>query len=467
MFRRLRDWAVDRFGLKPIWDTALDRRVAKTPWYYGDGAALLLLLTVLVATGAAMSLTYTPSLDEAYASVKYITEDQVLGWFVRALHYWSAGMMVIMVLWHVLRQVLVAGYKFPREGTWLVGVVLFFAVLIMSFTGYVLRWDERGIYALRVALHMFSRVPWIGEGLAVFVQGGREIGATTLTRIFAVHVIFVPMLMVGAVAWHLYLVILHGVTSKEERKEEVDTAEEQKEMYEEQAEDPEKGETFHPETAIKSGAMAVVVFGIVVALAWWRGPAALMPEANLTSYAFPAEEWWWAWYSGLIALLPSWIAPWFLVAFPVALFLAMVLLPLVDRSSKRGMAKRPWAVAVVAVVVIGVVGLTGLRMSSPWTGWPKPDPLPLPAGVTLTADAEAGRLLFARHGCTSCHGVAGVGRRAAVDLATLEAVRSQEELRAYILRPPDGVAMPSYDGKLTEEELRLLVEYVMVGQGGF
>jgi ubiquinol-cytochrome c reductase cytochrome b subunit len=460
----LREWISDRFGLKPIRENALDRRVAKAPWYYGDGATLMLLLGVLVATGMMMTLTYTPSPDAAYASVQYITKEQTLGWFIRALHYWSAGMMVVMAVWHVLRQVLVAGYKFPREGTWLIGVVLFFAILVMSFTGYVLRWDERSVYALKVSLHMFSRVPWIGEGLVVFVQGGYEVGARALTRIYAVHVIFVPMLILGATAWHLYLVIMHGVTSRRERIEPVYTAEQQKKMYKDQAEDPEQGEVFFPETAVKSGAMAMVVFSLVVGLSLLAGPPELMPEANLVEQSFPAEEWWWWWYSALIALLPKGVAAWFVVVFPLAVLLGMLLLPFIDRSPKRGMRRRPWAVAVVIVVAALLVGLSGLRLRSPWTGWPDSEPLPVPPGVLLTAEAEEGRQLFARYGCTSCHSVAGVGRRVAVDLATLKGPRSQEELRDYILRPPEGVAMPRYEDRLTQEELDRLVDYVLVGQ---
>jgi quinol-cytochrome oxidoreductase complex cytochrome b subunit len=85
--------------------------------------------------------------------------------------------MVFMLFFHLFRQILLGGYKPPREATWLIGVVMFFAVIAMSFTGYVLRWDERGIYALRVALHMFHNVPLIGDYLVIFVQGGSEPGA--------------------------------------------------------------------------------------------------------------------------------------------------------------------------------------------------------------------------------------------------------------------------------------------------
>lgn len=460
-------WIKDRFGLEPVRKNALDRRVAKGSWYFGDGAALALLLGVLIATGAAMTLTYTPSPEAAYQSVKYITYEQTLGWFVRGLHYWAAGMMVVMLIWHVLRQVLVGGYKFPREGTWLIGVGLFFAVLIMSLTGYMLRWDERALYALRVALHHLYQVPLIGECLVLLIQGDIQPGARTLTRIYSIHVILVPLLILALVGWHLYLVVLHGVTSRRERREPVKTVEEQRRLYKEQCESDKYGETFFPATAVKSGTFAAVVFGIVLVLTLTLGPAPLMPEANQVETSFPAEEWWWWWYSALIALLPSWLAPTFFVLFPLAIFLAMVLLPFIDRGPARGIRNRPVAVCFVVFVVVAILGLSSLRLRSPWTGWPNPEPPEVPRGVELSDGAELGRQLFAAKGCNSCHAVSGDGRKVAVDLALLDVERgplSRQELARYILNPPEGVAMPAYEGRVTEEQLNRLVEYVLVAQ---
>jgi ubiquinol-cytochrome c reductase cytochrome b subunit len=463
--RNIREWVADRFGWKPVRRHVLDRRVAKTPWYYGDGATLTFLLGVLVITGIAMTFTYTPSPDAAYDSVRYITEQQVLGWFVRGLHYWSAGLIMVMLMWHVLRQILVAGYKFPREGTWLVGVVLFVLITIMSFTGYVLRWDERAIYGMKVALQTFGRIPVIGEQLVLLVQGDAHAGGRMLTRIYAVHVIFVPVLIVLFVSWHVYLVILHGVTSKGERKYLTHTAEQQKREYKQQAHDEEKGETFYPDTMIQSGLMGLIVLGIAVALVFISGPGSLMREANLVERSFPAEEWWWWWYSALIALLPGWVASWFIVVFPLLVIAAMIALPLLDRGPERGMRKRPMMVALVCLIVIGLVGLSGLRLRSPWTGWPVAEPPELPVGVTLNADAERGRQLFTRHGCNTCHAVAGQGgRQVAVDLARLPRLRSHQELMAYIRQPPPDIAMPAYEGWATEEEIARLADYVLAAQ---
>lgn len=465
MASRLWHWVVDRFGFGPIWDKLLDRQVPKDPWYHGDGMALLVLLGILVVTGVVLAMGYCPSLDEAYASVHYVTYQQTLGWFVRGLHYWSAGLMVVMMLLHLCRQIVLGGYKAPREGTWLVGVVLLFAVLTTSLLGYILRWDERGLSGLRVALAVFGHVPALGEDLVRLAQGGPEIGSLTLTRVFSLHVILLPLLILLAVGYHVYLVVLHGTTSTDERKQPVETAEEQREIYQEQAEHPVRGEVFFPTAVIKISPWSIIVLTLVVILTLAAGPQELLAPADLSTEASAKEEWWFAWYSALVALLPPEAAPAFQVLFPVTLFLVLVLLPFVDRSPHRGWRKRPLAVAVVVTLLLAILGLSWLRHTSPWSGRIGSEAPALPPGVLLTAEAEQGRLLFPKYGCTSCHAVAGSSPvRIGPDLAGLNRLTSQAELRHYILHPPTEVAMPSYADRLSEEDLERLVAFVLVAQ---
>jgi mono/diheme cytochrome c family protein len=118
----------------------------------------------------------------------------------------------------------------------------------------------------------------------------------------------------------------------------------------------------------------------------------------------------------------------------------------------------------VMLSVIALFYLSDLRRRSPWTGWPDPEPPPVPEGVELTPDAEAGRQLFAQFGCNSCHPVAGHGRQFAIDLAWAGGALSLEEIREFVLSPPEGIAMPSYEGRLTQAQLELITEYVHVAQ---
>ncbi len=465
MVSRLLRWVVDRFGLGPIWDNVLDRQVPKDPWYHGDGMALLVLLTILMVTGMFLGLGYCPAIDEAYESVEYITQAQTLGWFVRGLHYWSAGLMVVMLFLHVCRQILLGGYKAPREATWLVGVFLLFIVLTTSLLGYILRWDERGFYGLRVALATFQSVPYIGDQLVMLVKGGPEITSLTLTRVFSMHVILLPLLLLLLVGYHVYLVILHGTTTVGERKEPIETVEEQRELYQEQAEHPVKGEVFFPTAVIKISPWSLVAVTLAVGLTLAIGPRELMAPANQVTDSTATEEWWFAWYSALVALLPPAVASAFRWLFPVVVFLILLLLPFVDRSPHRGWRNRPVATAIVVMLVLAILSLSWLRYQSPWTGWPSAAVPAVPRGVILASDAEQGRKLFPQYGCTSCHSVAGSGgARVGPDLTRMKRIYSQTELRDYILHPPAGVAMPGYAGHLTGEELEQVVSFVLVAQ---
>ena len=460
---RWSSWIVDRLGIEPIRSTLLDRRVPALPWYHGDGFTLLVLLSILVLTGMFMTLTYAPSPDTAHESVRFITEQQTMGWFVRALHYWSAGMMVGMTFFHLVRIILVSGYRSPREGTYLVGVFMLFVVLLMAITGYMLRWDERGLYAVKVVLYHLGNVPWIGNHLVILAQGGQEIGARTLTRIYSIHVIFVPLLLLAMLGIHMYLVILKGVTSRAERRRPVHSKEEQERLYDEEI-NSENGEPYFPDAFLGTTRLASFVIATVLLLTIFVGPRALQPEASLTATAFPAEEWWFWWYSALIAITPSWLAPIMVVALPIVVFLFLAALPFLDNGPRRGIRARPYVAVSVAACVVILLGLTNYRYFSPWTGWPRSDPPEIPPGIELSPAAEQGRGLFATYGCNSCHAVSGDGARVAIDLAERNERMTAEELEMYILSPPDDIPMPGYEGRISEEELHQLVQFVLIVQ---
>ena len=458
-------WVVDRFGLGPIWDHVLDRNVPKDPWYHGDGMALLVLLTVLVVTGVFLSMGYSPAVGEAYQSVEYITQQQTLGWFVRGLHYWSGGLIVVMLFLHVCRQLLLGGYKSPREGTWLIGVLLLVIVLTTSLLGYVLRWDQRGFYGLRALLSGLQSVPAVGEQLVLLMQGGPEITSLTLSRLFALHVVLLPLLLLLLVGYHVYLVILHGTTTLAERKEPIETVEEQRELYHEQAEHPVKGEVFFPTAVIKISPWSVVALTLAIGLTLTMGPRALMSPASESAASPVSEEWWFAWYSALVALLPPAVAATFQWLFPLVVFLGLVLLPFVDRSPLRGWRNRPVAATLVVVMAMGILALSWLRYQSPWTARRAAQPPAIPHGVVLAAEAEHGRTLFRHYGCTSCHSVAGSGQaKVGSDLARMDSIYSQSELRHYIRQPPAGVAMPSYAERMPDADLERIVAFVLVAQ---
>jgi len=205
-------WLDERLGLKGIYDTVLDRKVPKVNWWYTLGSATLFLLILQGVTGIFLLAYYTPSPDHAYDSIQYIMNGVSYGWLIRGIHHWGATLMVILVVAHMLRTFYYAAYKFPRELTWMTGVILLLSTLGMGLTGYLLPMNQRSYWATTVATEIPGTIPIIGPFLTRVLRGGEDISAVTLSRFFAVHVWFLPALILLVVGIHLYLIIRLGIS---------------------------------------------------------------------------------------------------------------------------------------------------------------------------------------------------------------------------------------------------------------
>ena len=153
-------------------------------WLYVFGSTAMTLFVLQIVTGIGLSLVYVPSAGKAYESLEYINYEVELGWMLRAIHNWSANGMVILVVVHMTQVFLMGAYKYPRELTWMVGVLLFLLTVGMAFTGQVLRWDADSYWGLGVGVAMVGRIPWIGPQLVELMMGGPTMGADTLSRFF-------------------------------------------------------------------------------------------------------------------------------------------------------------------------------------------------------------------------------------------------------------------------------------------
>src|SRR5262245_45224928 len=182
-------------------------------WWYVFGSASLTLLMLQILTGIGLALVYVPSPNEAYETLNYIDYHQPLGWFLRALHYYAGSGMVVMVLAHMTQVFLHGAYKYPRELTWVVGVILFLCLLGMFFTGQILRGDPDAYWGLAVGGSMAGRVPVIGPWVVDLILGGPIIGGATLSRFFTLHVFVIPGALLFFLAVHLWLVLKCGISA--------------------------------------------------------------------------------------------------------------------------------------------------------------------------------------------------------------------------------------------------------------
>ena len=207
-------WLDERTGGGPFLRAFLFRKVPKgTNWYYTLGSATLFAFVNQAVTGVFLAMYYDPSPTQAYGSVHHIINDVFLGEFVRGMHKWGSTVMVVLVFVHMARTFFFGAYKYPRELNWIIGVVLLILTLAMSFTGYLLPFDQRSFWATVVGVNINASGPIIGPYLADFLRGGAEFGSTTLSRFYSIHMLLIPGLIIALIGAHLYLVSKLGTTA--------------------------------------------------------------------------------------------------------------------------------------------------------------------------------------------------------------------------------------------------------------
>src|SRR5262245_32036579 len=215
LLQSLGAWFESRAGLREAIMPSLTHPIPKGAagpmgWWYVFGSASLTLLMIQILTGILLALVFVPTADKAYASLLYLNYDHPWGWFLRSLHYYAGSGMVVMVILHMTQVFLHGTYKYPRELTWCVGVLLFLLTLGMFFSGQILRWDPDAYWGLAVAGSMAGRVPIIGPWVVDVLLGAQVIGGAALSRFFALHVFVIPGLLLMTLGLHLWLVLKKG-----------------------------------------------------------------------------------------------------------------------------------------------------------------------------------------------------------------------------------------------------------------
>jgi len=209
------DWVDERTSLSGGLRWLMFRKVPKgTNWFYTLGSATMFAFLSQAVTGVFLAMYYRPdAAGGAYESARYITNVAFLGQFVRGMHKWGSTVMVILVFLHMARTFFFGAYKYPRELNWVIGVVLLILTMVMSFTGYLLPFDQRSYWATIVGVNINGTGPLVGPYLSDFLRGGPDFGATTLSRFYAIHMLLVPGAIAALIGAHLYLVAKLGTTA--------------------------------------------------------------------------------------------------------------------------------------------------------------------------------------------------------------------------------------------------------------
>jgi quinol-cytochrome oxidoreductase complex cytochrome b subunit len=208
------DWVDERTSLSGAGRWLMFRKVPKgTNWFYTLGSATMFAFLNQAVTGVFLAMYYDPSPTRAYESARFITNEAFLGEFVRGMHKWGSSVMVILVFLHMARTFFFGAYKYPRELNWVIGVALLILTMAMSFTGYLLPFDQRSYWATIVGVNINGTGPLVGPYLSDFLRAGPEFGATTLSRFYAIHMLLIPGALAALIGAHLYLVAKLGTTA--------------------------------------------------------------------------------------------------------------------------------------------------------------------------------------------------------------------------------------------------------------
>jgi ubiquinol-cytochrome c reductase cytochrome b subunit len=363
-------WIDERFPLISTWKEHLSEYYAPKNfnfWYFFGGLALLVLVIQFVS-GIFLTMNYKPDAAQAFASVEYIMRDVQGGWVLRYIHSTGASMFFVVVYLHMFRSLMYGSYRKPRELLWIIGMVIYLALMAEAFMGYLLPWGQMSFWGAQVIVNLFSSVPYIGHDLAILIRGDYVVSDATLNRFFALHVIAVPMVLIGIV--FLHIVSLHAVGSNNPDGIEI-------KKHKDANGHPLDGIPFFPYMAIKD-AVAAVVFLIVFCSIIFFAPEIngyfleannFVPGNPMKTPEHIAPVWYFTPYYAILRAIPPLFGSQFpgVVAMGVATMIFFAL-PWLDRGKVKSIRYRgPIYKTFLAAFVVSFIGLgwLGLLPSTP------------------------------------------------------------------------------------------------------
>ncbi len=359
-------WVDARFPLSKMWNEHLAEYYAPKNmnfWYFFGSLSLLVLVNQIV-TGIWLTMNYKPDAELAFASVEYIMRDVEWGWLLRYMHSTGASAFFIVVYLHMLRGLMYGSYKKPRELLWILGMLIYLALMAEAFMGYLLPWGQMSYWGAQVIISLFGAIPVIGEDLAQWIRGDYVISDVTLNRFFALHVIALPLVLVGLVAAHI--LALHEVGSNNPDGVEIKKVKDERGV-------PKDGIAFHPYYTVKD-IVGVVVFAFFFAIVMFFLPEMggyFLEHANFVA-ADPlktpehiAPVWYFTPFYAILRAVPD---KFFGVVAMGAAIVFLFFLPWLDRSPVRSIRYRgPLHKIALAVFVISflVLGWLGTQPATP------------------------------------------------------------------------------------------------------
>jgi quinol-cytochrome oxidoreductase complex cytochrome b subunit len=203
-------------------------RTLRWTYTYGLGGLAAVLMTILALTGVVLLNNYTPAAPQAYLDILEINSNVWFGELIRNLHHWSANLLIVVAVLHLIRVFITGAYRPPRELNWLIGVAMLLLVIGANFTGYLLPWDQLAYWAITVGTSIISYIPLVGNWLTRLVLGGPEVSANTLLNFYSMHIALIPLMIFGLMSYHFWRVRKDGGLSIPKSLDEAETGVEPK-----------------------------------------------------------------------------------------------------------------------------------------------------------------------------------------------------------------------------------------------
>ncbi len=333
---RFSDALDERIGYRHAMRDFLDEQiVGGARWSYALGSALITLIAAEAITGLVLMMAYSPSSQTAWASVHYIQYRLPLGWLVRGIHHFGSDAILALTGLHMARTAVAGAYKGKRDVIWWLGLLLLGIVAGLAITGGRLVWDQFAYWAVRVETNIAASTPLIGPALGRLAQGGTNAGHLTLTRLYALHVAVLPLLLMATVGAHSYLRRKHGFAPSG---------------------DPSRTDSRSKQLMMDTVVAVVAIFVVMMLAVSAHGAPLDAPADPVTDY--PARpEWYLLPLYQLRKIFPGKLETIATMVIPALVMAFLVALPVIDRKADNSLRARMFVIAplVVGFLTVGIL----------------------------------------------------------------------------------------------------------------
>lgn len=363
-------WIDERIPLTNTWDKHVGKYYAPKNfnfWYY-FGSLAMLVLVLQIVTGIFLTMNYKADGELAFKSVEYIMRDVNWGWLIRYMHSTGASMFFVVVYLHMMRGIMYGSYKKPRELLWIFGMLIYLVLMAEAFMGYLLPWGQMSFWGAQVIISLFGAIPLVGDSITLWLRGDYVVADATLNRFFALHVIAMPLVLIGLVFVHI--VALHEVGSN--NPDGVDI----KKVKGADGK-PLDGIPFHPYYTVKDLVGVVVFFIVFFAIVFFAPEmggyflehANYIPADPLKTPEHIAPVWYFTPFYAILRAMPDKLLG---VMAMFAAIAVLFFLPWIDRNPVRSIRYRSiqykiiLTAFVIAFIVLGYFGMQPVTTAGTW-----------------------------------------------------------------------------------------------------